>query len=78
MVRFLLSTHIFNILSGFNGTKIPSPFLTNTLNSNHFPIMIQLPDGNIFVAANQAAILFNWRTNTETPLPGIPNGVRVR
>ncbi|THU77179.1 hypothetical protein K435DRAFT_702963 [Dendrothele bispora CBS 962.96] len=64
-------------INGFNGVKIPSPFLSNTLNANHFPILIMLPDGNIFVAANQKAMLFNWRTNTETPLPGIPNGVRV-
>ncbi|KAJ7591739.1 glyoxal oxidase N-terminus-domain-containing protein [Mycena floridula] len=64
-------------INGFNGLQIPSPFLSSTLNANHFPIMIQLPDGTIFVAANQAAMIFDWRTNTETPLPGIPNGVRV-
>ncbi|TFK36000.1 glyoxal oxidase N-terminus-domain-containing protein [Crucibulum laeve] len=64
-------------INGFNGVKIPSKFLVDTLNSNHFPILIYLPDGTIFVAANQAAMIFNWRTNTETRLPGIPNGVRV-
>ncbi|KAJ7589706.1 glyoxal oxidase N-terminus-domain-containing protein [Mycena floridula] len=64
-------------INGFNGVKIPSPFLSSTLNSNHFPILIELPDGTIFVAANQKAMIFNWRTNTETQLPGIPNGVRV-
>ncbi|KAF8996332.1 copper radical oxidase [Cyathus striatus] len=64
-------------INGYNGERIPSQFLVDTLNGNHFPIMIQLPDGNIFVAANQAAMLFNWRDNTETRLPGIPNGVRV-
>ncbi|KAL0581691.1 hypothetical protein V5O48_000397 [Marasmius crinis-equi] len=64
-------------INGFNGLKIPSQFMVDTLNGNHFPILVQLPDGNIFVAANQAAMLFNWRTNTETRLPGIPNGVRI-
>ncbi|KAF9567095.1 copper radical oxidase [Agrocybe pediades] len=64
-------------INGFNGVKIPSKFLTDTLNSNHFPILIYLPDGTIFVAANQQAMIFNWKTNTETRLPGIPNGVRI-
>ncbi|KAJ7353069.1 glyoxal oxidase N-terminus-domain-containing protein [Mycena albidolilacea] len=63
-------------INGFNGLKIPSPFLASTLNANLFPFVMQLPDGNLFVAANQRAIIFNWKTNTETPLPGIPNGVR--
>ncbi|KAF9568286.1 copper radical oxidase [Agrocybe pediades] len=64
-------------IHGFNGLQIPSKFLVDTLNGNHFPNMIYLPDGNIFIAANQQAMIFNWRTNTETRLPGIPNGVRV-
>ncbi|KAK7062811.1 hypothetical protein VNI00_000304 [Paramarasmius palmivorus] len=64
-------------INGFNGLQIRSQFMVDTLNGNHFPILIQLPDGNIFVAANQAAMIFNWRTNTETRLPGIPNGVRI-
>ncbi|KAJ7843044.1 glyoxal oxidase N-terminus-domain-containing protein [Mycena leptocephala] len=60
----------------FNGLKIPSPFLASTLNANLFPFVMELPDGNLFVAANQRAMIFNWKTNTETPLPDIPNGVR--
>ncbi|KAL0071197.1 hypothetical protein AAF712_001762 [Marasmius tenuissimus] len=64
-------------INGANGVQIRSQFMVDTLNGNHFPILVQLPDGNIFVAANQAAMLFNWRTNTETRLPGIPNGVRI-
>ncbi|KAJ6622429.1 glyoxal oxidase N-terminus-domain-containing protein [Mycena sp. CBHHK59/15] len=64
-------------INGFKGLKIPSPFLASTLNANLFPIVMELPDGNLFVAANQEAMIFNWKTNTETPLPGIPNGVRV-
>ncbi|KAF5342875.1 hypothetical protein D9758_016091 [Tetrapyrgos nigripes] len=64
-------------INGFNGERIPSQFLKDTLNANHFPIMMLLPDGNIFVAANQQAMLLNWKTNTETRLPNIPNGVRI-
>ncbi|KAK0192258.1 glyoxal oxidase N-terminus-domain-containing protein [Armillaria mellea] len=64
-------------INGHNGVQIPSQFLLTTLNGNHFPIMIYLPDGTIFVAANQDAMIFNWQANTETALPGIPNGVRV-
>lgn len=40
--------------------------------------MFELPDGTLFVAANELAMIFNWKTNTETRLPGIPNGVRIR
>ncbi|KAJ7230312.1 glyoxal oxidase N-terminus-domain-containing protein [Mycena pura] len=64
-------------INGFNGLKIPSKFLTDTLNGNHFPNLVYLPDGTIFVSANQAAMILNWKTNTETRLPGIPNGVRI-
>ncbi|KAK7449222.1 hypothetical protein VKT23_013367 [Stygiomarasmius scandens] len=66
-------------INGFNGVQIPSQFLKDTLNGNHFPILIMLPDGNIFIAANQKAMVFNWRDNTEVRrLPDIPNGVRIR
>jgi hypothetical protein len=39
--------------------------------------MFELPDGTLFIAANNQCMIFNWRTNVETRLPGIPNGVRV-
>ncbi|KAK0445993.1 glyoxal oxidase N-terminus-domain-containing protein [Desarmillaria tabescens] len=64
-------------INGHNGVQIPSQFLHDTLNANHFPFMTYLPDGTIFVAANQNAMIFNWQANTETALPGIPNGVRI-
>ncbi|KAJ6542850.1 glyoxal oxidase N-terminus-domain-containing protein [Mycena capillaripes] len=64
-------------INGFNGLQIPSQFLEDTLNSNHFPNLVALPDGKIFVSANQATMLFDWKTNTETRLPGIPNGVHI-
>ncbi|KIJ49203.1 copper radical oxidase [Sphaerobolus stellatus SS14] len=64
-------------INGFNGLQIPSQFLKDTLNGNHFPIMFVLPDGTLFIAANNQSMILNWRTNTETRLPPIPNGVRV-
>ncbi|KAJ7200643.1 glyoxal oxidase N-terminus-domain-containing protein [Mycena pura] len=63
-------------INGFNGVQIPSPFLATTLNANQFPFVMQLPSGNLFVAANLRAMIFDWKTNTETQLPDIPNGVR--
>ncbi|EFP83743.1 uncharacterized protein PGTG_09456 [Puccinia graminis f. sp. tritici CRL 75-36-700-3] len=57
---------------------IYSPFLNRTLITNLFPIVIVLPIPDvIFIGANNDAILYNWKTNTETPLPPFPNGVRV-
>ncbi|EIN14511.1 hypothetical protein PUNSTDRAFT_117990 [Punctularia strigosozonata HHB-11173 SS5] len=64
-------------INGFNGVQIPSQFLKDTLNGNHFPIIFVLPDGTLFIAANTQAMIFNWRTNTENRLPNLPNGVRV-
>ncbi|KAJ7467804.1 glyoxal oxidase N-terminus-domain-containing protein [Mycena galericulata] len=64
-------------INGFNGLQIPSPFLTTTLNGNQFPNLVTLPDGTLFVSANQDAMILNWKTNTQTSLPGIPNGVRI-
>ncbi|EAU88851.2 copper radical oxidase [Coprinopsis cinerea okayama7 len=64
-------------IHGYNGMPIPLPFLEDTLNSNLFPIAFSLPNGRIFVAANQDAMIYDWKTNTESRLPRIPNGVRV-
>ncbi|KAE9401452.1 hypothetical protein BT96DRAFT_918769 [Gymnopus androsaceus JB14] len=65
-------------INGFNGLQIPMQFLHETLNANQFPIVKQLPDDTLFIAANQQAMIFDWKTNTEVlRLPDIPNGVRV-
>ncbi|KAJ7199434.1 glyoxal oxidase N-terminus-domain-containing protein [Mycena pura] len=64
-------------INGFNGVRIPSPFLSATLRANLFPIVMELPDGTIFMAANQMAMIYDWKANTERQLPNIPNGVRV-
>ncbi|KAJ7209844.1 glyoxal oxidase N-terminus-domain-containing protein [Mycena rebaudengoi] len=71
----LTSRYINN--ARFNGLKIPSQFLKDTLNGNHFPNLVALPNGRVFVSANRAAMILDWKTNTETRLPGIPNGVRI-
>ncbi|KAJ7744986.1 copper radical oxidase [Mycena maculata] len=64
-------------IQGSNGLPIPLPFLDDTLNSNLFPIAFALPDGTIFIAANNNATIYDWKANTERRLPPIPNGVRV-
>ena len=64
-------------INGFNGTQIPSQFMVDTLNGNFFPHIFTLPDGRLFIAANRGAMLFDWKTNTETRLSDFPNGVRV-
>jgi len=64
-------------IHGSNGLPIHLPFLVETLNSNLFPIAFLLPDGKIFIAANQDAMIYDWLNNAERRLPSIPNGVRV-
>jgi hypothetical protein len=36
-----------------------------------------LPDGKLFIVANNQSIIYDIEKNTETPLPDVPNGVRV-
>ncbi|KAL0946774.1 hypothetical protein HGRIS_012948 [Hohenbuehelia grisea] len=64
-------------IHGSDGLPIHLPFLVDTLNSNLFPMAFSLPDGNVFMAANRDAMIYNWRTNSERRLPRIPNGLRV-
>ncbi|PPQ67459.1 hypothetical protein CVT24_011516 [Panaeolus cyanescens] len=64
-------------IHGSGGLPIALGFLETTLNANLFPIAFVLPDGKIFMAANQDAMIYDWETNTEILLPKIPNGVRV-
>jgi len=64
-------------IHGRNGLPIHLPFLVDTLNSNLFPIAFSLPDGKVFMAANQDSMIYDWKRNKERRLPRIPNGVRV-
>ncbi|KAJ7165640.1 glyoxal oxidase N-terminus-domain-containing protein [Mycena crocata] len=54
-----------------------SAFLERSLPSNLFPRVFSLPDGKIFMVANNQSIIYDIEANTETILPDIPNGVRV-
>ncbi|KAM0749961.1 copper radical oxidase [Meredithblackwellia eburnea MCA 4105] len=60
-----------------DGLQIYSKFLHDALNTNLFPVIYFLPGGNLFVAANTMAMIYNMKTKTESRLKTIPNGVRV-
>ncbi|KAG7092705.1 hypothetical protein E1B28_009035 [Marasmius oreades] len=64
-------------IHGSKGNPIHIPFLQETVGANLFPIATSLPDGRVFIAANQDAIIYDWKRNTEIRLPRLPNGVRV-
>ncbi|KAI0737810.1 glyoxal oxidase precursor [Daedaleopsis nitida] len=55
----------------------PSEFLKRSLPTNLFPRVFALPDGKVFMVANNQSIIYDVEANTETILPDIPNGVRV-
>ncbi|THV04609.1 glyoxal oxidase precursor [Dendrothele bispora CBS 962.96] len=59
------------------GVPRPSEFLERTIPVNLFPRVFALPDGKVFVVANNQSMIYDIETNTETPLPDLPNGVRV-
>ncbi|KAI0316600.1 glyoxal oxidase N-terminus-domain-containing protein [Amylostereum chailletii] len=60
-----------------NGVVRPSAFLERSLPSNLFPRGFALPDGRVFIVANNQSIIYDVEANTETILPDIPNNVRV-
>ncbi|KAI0705752.1 glyoxal oxidase N-terminus-domain-containing protein [Cerioporus squamosus] len=55
----------------------PSEFLKRSLPTNLFPRIFALPDGKVFMVANNRSSIYDIEANTETALPDIPNGVRV-
>ncbi|KAJ7174593.1 glyoxal oxidase N-terminus-domain-containing protein [Mycena filopes] len=59
------------------GIPRPSAFLERSLPANLFPRGFALPDGKIFMVANNQSIIYDIEANTETILPDLPNGVRV-
>ncbi|QRV74664.1 glyoxal oxidase [Ceratobasidium sp. AG-Ba] len=63
-------------INGFNGLQIPSKFLVDTLPHNLFPHVFALPNGQVFVAANNKTMMLDWQRNLETRLPDLPNGQR--
>ncbi|KAJ3717702.1 glyoxal oxidase N-terminus-domain-containing protein [Lentinula raphanica] len=60
-----------------NGQTRFSPFLARTVPTNLFPRAFALPDGKIFVVANNQSMIYDIEAQTETPLPSLPNGVHV-
>ncbi|GAA5973363.1 hypothetical protein JCM11641_003093 [Rhodosporidiobolus odoratus] len=60
-----------------NGLQFYSTFLHDALKSNLFPVVYTLPSGYVFFAANQIAMLYDWKTNTERRLKKFPNGVTI-
>ncbi|KAI0089706.1 glyoxal oxidase N-terminus-domain-containing protein [Irpex rosettiformis] len=59
------------------GVVRPSAFLERSLPANLFPRGFALPDGRVFIVANNQSIIYDIEKNTETILPDIPNNVRV-
>jgi len=59
------------------GVPRSSPFLARTVPANLFPRALALPDGRVFIAANNQSVIYDIEKRTETILPDIPNGVRV-
>ncbi|KAH9884941.1 glyoxal oxidase N-terminus-domain-containing protein [Cubamyces lactineus] len=58
-------------------TPRPSEFLNRSLPANLFPRIFALPDGKVFMVANNQSIIYDIEENTERILPDIPNNVRV-
>ncbi|KAJ7165641.1 glyoxal oxidase N-terminus-domain-containing protein [Mycena crocata] len=54
-----------------------SAFLERSLPANLFPRVFGLPDGKVFMVANNQSIIYDIEAKTETILPDLPNGVRV-
>jgi len=59
------------------GVPRPSAFLARTVPVNLFPRVFALPDGKVFMLANNQSIIYDVETQTETRLPDLPNGQRV-
>ncbi|KAI8989902.1 glyoxal oxidase precursor [Trametes punicea] len=58
-------------------TPRPSEFLNRSLPANLFPRIFALPDGKVFMVANNQSIIYDIEANTERILPDVPNNARV-
>ncbi|CDO77228.1 Glyoxal oxidase [Trametes cinnabarina] len=58
-------------------TPRPSEFLNRSLPANLFPRVFALPDGKVFMVANNQSIIYDIEAKTERILPDVPNNVRV-
>ncbi|KAF7325747.1 hypothetical protein MKEN_00425200 [Mycena kentingensis (nom. inval.)] len=59
------------------GVPRPSAFLERSNPVNLFPRVFPLPDGKVFILANNISMIYDIEKNTETMLPDLPNGQRV-
>ena len=59
------------------GDSILSPFLSNTLPTNLFPLAFLLPSGRIFMQANWASIILDYNIRAEIQLDPMPDAVRT-
>lgn len=59
------------------GDSIVSPFLSNTLPTNLFPLAFLLPSGRIFLQANWASIILDYNIQAEIQLDSMPDAVRT-
>ncbi|KAH9854783.1 glyoxal oxidase precursor [Lenzites betulinus] len=67
----------FEFFPAKESTARPSEFLNRSLPANLFPRAFALPDGKVFMVANNQSIIYDIEANTERILPDIPNNVRV-
>ncbi|KAL0953555.1 hypothetical protein HGRIS_004776 [Hohenbuehelia grisea] len=67
----------FEFFPAKESTPRPSEFLRRSLPANLFPRAFALPDGRVFMVANNQSIIYDTEKNTETILPDVPNNVRV-
>lgn len=59
------------------GIPRPSSLLARTVPVNMFPRSFALPNGKVFIISDSQTALYDIEANTETPLPSIPNSVRI-
>ncbi|KAJ3574744.1 hypothetical protein NP233_g1539 [Leucocoprinus birnbaumii] len=59
------------------GDPIVSPFLSNTLPTNLYPLAFLLPSGRIFMQANWASVILDYKAGGEMALDPMPDAVRT-
>ncbi|KAJ7187865.1 glyoxal oxidase [Mycena filopes] len=59
------------------GSPITSPFLSDNLPVNLYPITYLLPSGKLLMQANRATILLDPKSHKESALDDMPDAVRV-
>lgn len=60
-----------------NGEAVYLQFLADTLPVNLYALTWLMPSGKLFMQANRASILYDWKTQTTENLPDMPYATRV-